>query len=91
MRQVGVRELKQNASAVVAEAAAGEIITITSRGKPVAQLVPLRKSRIQAMIDAGLAQPATGSWADLPPPAPAEPGQRPLSEVLAEMRDEERW
>jgi prevent-host-death family protein len=90
MKQVGVRELKQNASAVVAEAAAGEIITITSRGKPVAQLVPLRQSRIDALIAAGLAQPATLSLEDLPPPAPPEPGQRPLSEVLAEMRDDER-
>jgi prevent-host-death family protein len=91
MRQVGVRELKQNASAVVAEAAAGEIITITSRGKPVAQLVPLRKSRIEALVEAGLARAATGSIRDLPPPAPRKPGQRPLSEVLAEMRDEEPY
>lgn len=85
-----MRELKQNASAVVAEASAGEIITITSRGRPVAQLVPLGRSRIQTLVDAGLAQAAEGSWKDLPPPAPRKPGQRPLSEVLAEMRDAER-
>ena len=41
MKTVGVRALKQNASAVVAEAAAGETITITDRGRPVAQVVPL--------------------------------------------------
>lgn len=36
MSQVGVRALKQNASAVVADAAAGREITITDRGRPVA-------------------------------------------------------
>jgi prevent-host-death family protein len=88
MRQIGVRELKQNASAVVAEAAAGEIITITSRGKPVAQLIPLRKSRIETLIDAGLAQPAKESWKDLPRPRPQDPGRPSISQVLAEMREE---
>ncbi|NOX31973.1 MAG: type II toxin-antitoxin system prevent-host-death family antitoxin, partial [Actinobacteria bacterium] len=32
--EVGIRALKQNASAVVAEAAAGETVTITDRGRP---------------------------------------------------------
>jgi len=51
---VGIRELKQNASAVVARAAAGEALTVTDRGRPVARLLPLeRKSRLQEMIDAG--------------------------------------
>ena len=52
MGTVGIRALKQNASAVVAEAAAGDIVTITDRGRPVAMLVPYKQSRIQAMIDA---------------------------------------
>ena len=34
MAEVGIRALKQNASAVVADAAAGEVITITENGKP---------------------------------------------------------
>lgn len=41
MSSVGIRDLKQNASAVVARAAAGEIIAVTDRGRPVAQLTPL--------------------------------------------------
>ena len=91
MGTVGIRALKQNASAVVAQAAAGDIVVITDRGRPVAMLVPYKESRIQAMIDAGLATPPTRSIKDLPPPAPLEPGQRPLTEVLREMRDEERY
>lgn len=39
--------------AVVAEAAAGEIITITDRGRPVARLVPIRRSRLDELIDPG--------------------------------------
>jgi len=38
---IGIRELRQNASAHVAAASAGETITITDRGRPVAKLVPL--------------------------------------------------
>jgi len=33
MSEVGIRALKQNASAVVADAAAGQTITITDRGR----------------------------------------------------------
>jgi prevent-host-death family protein len=38
--KVGIRELKQNASAVVALAKGGESVTITEHGKPVAMLIP---------------------------------------------------
>ena len=91
MSTVGIRALKQNASAVVAEAAAGDIVVITDRGRPVAMLVPYQQSRVQAMIDAGRATPPKRSIKDLPPPARLKPGQRSLTEVLQEMRDEERY
>ena len=91
MSTVGIRALKQNASAVVAEASAGDIVVITDRGRPVAMLVPYQQSRVQALIDAGVAAPPTRSIKDLPPPAPRKPGQRPLTDVLREMRDEERY
>ena len=90
MGSVGIRALKQNASAVVAEAAAGDIVIITDRGRPVAMLVPYQEDRIQALIEAGLATPPTRSIRDLPPPARRLPGQPPLTEVLRQMRDEER-
>ena len=38
---IGIRELRQNASAWVAKAKAGVTIQITDRGRPVARLVPL--------------------------------------------------
>ena len=42
---VGLRELKQNPSEVVARAENGETITITVQGRPVAQLMPLAPVR----------------------------------------------
>ena len=87
MTEVGIRALKQNASRVVAEGAAGETVTITDRGRPVARMAAIPKSRLSALIEEGRARPARGRLADLPSP---EPGPD-LSSVLLEMRDEDRY
>lgn len=87
MSEVGIRALKQNASAVVAEAAGGETVTITDRGRPVAWMTAIPKSRLRALIDAGRARQARRKLAALPVP---EPGPD-LSRVLSEMRDDERY
>jgi prevent-host-death family protein len=91
MSQVGVRALKQNASAVVAEAAAGGEVTITDRGRPVAQLIPIARGRLDAMVAAGRARPPRRALSELPAPARRKPGRSPLSATLAEMRDAERY
>ena len=49
MTRVGIRELKQNASAVIAEVAAGEVVTVTDRGRPVAQITPLPSSPLRQL------------------------------------------
>lgn len=87
METVGIRALKQNASAVVADAAAGETIIITDRGRPVAQISPLPRSPLQRLIDSGLARPPRRDVRDLPAP---EPGPS-LSAELTAMRDAERY
>lgn len=79
--------LKQNASAVVARAAAGETVVITDRGRRVAHLTPIPSSPLQQLIDSGRARPALGDLRRLPSPAPGDG----LSEGLAAMRDEERY
>jgi prevent-host-death family protein len=84
MKEVGIRALKQNASQIVAEAAAGEVVIITDRGRPVAQITPLPKSRMQQLIDAGLVRLPTRDLADLPPPVPGPS----LSEEILRMREE---
>ena len=40
MRKAGIREVRQNLSALLEEVAKGREILITNRGKPVARLVP---------------------------------------------------
>jgi prevent-host-death family protein len=87
MAEVGIRALKQNASAVVAQAAAGEHVTITDRGRPVAQLTPIPRSRLEQLVEAGRARSARRDVADLPAP---EPGPE-LSAALAAQRDAERY
>jgi len=91
MSVVGVRALKQNASAVVAEAAAGGEVTITDRGRPVAQLVPIASGRLDALVAAGRARPPRRSISTLSAPARRKRDRVPLSETLAEMRDAERY
>ena len=40
MREAGIREARQNLSALIEEVQKGQEITITDRGRPVARLVP---------------------------------------------------
>lgn len=90
---VGIRELRQHASRYVAMAKAGKRIPVTDRGKLVAYLVPAEQSGsiLDRLEAAGQLRRGGGRLqAHMPPPV-APPGSRPLSEVLQEMRDEERW
>lgn len=87
----GIRSLKQNASAVVARAAAGELITITDRGRPVAQLGPIRGSAVSRLIEAGQLRPALNDVRELAAPHPLEPGEISPSAELERMRDDERY
>ncbi len=87
MSEVGIRALKQNASAVVADAASGETVTITDRGRPVAQMTAIPESRLEALVEAGRARPARREIVELPAP---ENGPD-LSVELESMRNAERY
>jgi prevent-host-death family protein len=91
MKTVGIRELKQNASAVIAEVVAGEVVTVTSHGRPVAQIAPLAQDTVRGLIDAGRARPAKHRLSDLAPTPERRPGTRPLSDVLSELRADDRY
>ena len=88
MKTVGVRALKQNASAVVAEAASGETVIITDRGQPVAQMLPLGGGALRDLERAGLVRKRRHSAADLPPPLTARGS---LSDIVRRGRDDERY
>ncbi len=91
MKSAGIRELKQNASAVVAEVAAGEVVTITDRGRPVARLVPIRSTPLDELVESGRARRARRRVGDLDPLPRRAAGEQELSSVLQEMRAGERW
>lgn len=90
MASVGIRALKQNASAVVAEAASGDYVTITDRGRPVALLMPLTASRADTVVASDQARPARRRLSDLPAPARRKAGRPSLSDELEAMREAER-
>ena len=91
MAEVGIRALKQNASQVIARAAAGDVITVTDRGRPVARIVPIRTSRIQELLDSGVGTARTTSLADLSAPRVPRRGEQTPSDVLQGLRDGERY
>lgn len=65
---VGVRELKSKLSAYLARAAAGELITVTDRGRPVAVLAPPPGAvDLTAAAKAGWLAPATATATALGP------------------------
>jgi prevent-host-death family protein len=90
MGTVGIRELKQNAGAVIRRVEGGEVVEVTDRGRPVARIVPLHSRTIlDRLIVEGRATPAHGDLLRHSPVAlPA--GSRLPSEVLAELRSDER-
>lgn len=82
-----MRALKQNPTAAVRAAAAGERVVVTDRGRPVAQLLPISQSNLADLRASGLARPPRRPLADLPEPIDG----LELSATLAEMRDDERF
>ena len=55
---VGVRELRQQASRVLDLVKRGEVIVVTEHGKPVAEIVPIKKTKLERLIEQGAVTPA---------------------------------
>ena len=91
IESVGVRELRQNASKVLDQVKDGAIIEITEHGVPVARILPITKSLYDEYIESGLIKPARNpDWR--PHPGRAKmPGLKTSTQVLMEMRAEERY
>ena len=93
--QVGIRELKDNASALIRRVTAGEAITVTDRGRAVARIVPLRGEDDwwDRMADEGRLIPARRDLIEVlreNPAPPLLPGERSPFDVLMELRGDER-
>ena len=89
---VGIRELRQQASAVLRRVVAGEVIEVTDHGHPIARIVPLVPGALEQLLVEGRAIEAQGDLlelaAEMDLPAPPV-GPAPASDALAELRSEE--
>ena len=90
MRSIGVRELRQNASAYLRLVEAGESVEVTDRGRPIALLVPVPETPKERLIRLGILIPAQkkGKLSDIVPLDPVPPGNPTLSELLERDRDD---
>jgi prevent-host-death family protein len=60
-QRVNIRELKDNASAIVDRVEEGEAITVTKHGRPVARILPATTSpHIAALVAEGTVRPGVG-------------------------------
>jgi len=93
MKTVGIRELKDRLSSYLREAAAGEPIVVTDRGKPVAEILPAGAS---GLTGAGVGLMALVRAGRATAGEPNEPTLYPLLPPLLrpgraqELLDEER-
>jgi len=91
LQSVGVRDLRQNASKVLDAVKAGSIIEITEHGIPVARLAPITRSLYDEYLESGLIKPAENpDWRPHPGRVKIK-GTKTSTEILMEMRAEERY
>jgi prevent-host-death family protein len=62
---VGIRELRQQASALLKRVAHGETLEVTDHGHPIARIVPLRPGVMDQLVLEGRATEATGDLLEL--------------------------
>src|SRR5437764_975717 len=86
---VGVRELRQNLSIYLERVKKGEALTVTEHGASVAILRPLApaSNALARLVAEGRATQPVRSIRDLPRPL-AVKLEKPLSEILDDLRDE---
>lgn len=91
VREIGVRELKANLSAVLRQVEAGERVRVTVRGRPIADLVPAQapprrySEGMQKLIAEGKVTPASKP---LPKAKPRFTGKSASAIILAERAED---
>jgi prevent-host-death family protein len=91
MTRIGIRQLRQHASAYLRLVRAGETVEIVERGRPVALWVPIpaRDGIERLELEARLGE-AVGDLLDLGPPLAPAAGAPLPGETLADAREHER-
>jgi prevent-host-death family protein len=95
MATIGIRELRRDASRWLGRVRAGEVVTVTDRGRPVAKIVPVEEpAGYAALVAEGRIAPGAGRPLDevlreLDAAVPPDQGGS-VSEALASLRADER-
>ena len=90
MPRIGIRELRQRASQFLRRVQAGETFEVTDRGRPIALITPLPEATpYDALVASGDITPAPRE-AELPEPLEPAAGKALPSEILAQLRSDER-
>ncbi len=84
--EVGIRELKNGLSDFIDRVEAGEIVTVTRRGKPVARVIPTDISPGMARLVAEGTVRWSGRKPRLPKPVRLEGSGKTAAEYVAEGR-----
>ena len=85
--KIGVREIRQDASIILARVEEGESFIITNRGVPVARLIPIDvddSALIEEMIANGDITEADGNLWDLPLPTFKVKGKSATQQLIEE-------
>ena len=85
--QIGIREIRQDASIILARVEEGEEFIITNRGVPVARLLPVEvdeNALIEEMIANGDIIEAEGNLWDLPLPTLKLKGKSATQQLIEE-------
>jgi prevent-host-death family protein len=91
MKRIGIRELRQHASVWLRKVEAGESFEVTDRGRPIALLVPRQPTSVIERLTAEVRLlVAEGDPRELGEPLPPKPGVPLPSEILEQMRADER-
>jgi prevent-host-death family protein len=92
--RVGIRELRQQTSAVLRRVVAGEVVELTEHGHPIARIVPLTRGTLDQLILEGRASRPEGDLLSLMEeirlPAKRAPRRKAPSQALADLRADER-
>ena len=88
--EIGVRELRQNASIYLDRVKNGEKFVITEWGHPVGILGPIASATFEEMVEAGFITPATNPDVDFSKAIITLPKGVSATELLLELRRNER-